>query len=195
VKQLGHQVKFRHIVAVMSPKTEIAFFAAGCFWCTEAVFERLKGVMSVMPGYTGGTIPNPSYEQVCTGRTGHAESIRLEYDPGQISYQELLAVFFATHDPTSLNRQGADIGTEYRSAIFYTSEEQKRLAETYIKQLNERLPSGKVVVTEVVPLSEFYEAQDFHRQYYRYNAYAPYCQFVIEPKLRKLYANFPEMLK
>ncbi len=191
----GHPVRFGNMVTVMDRETEIAAFAGGCFWCTEAVFERLKGVVSVMPGYTGGTVPNPSYEQVCMGRTGHAESIRVEYDPSQISYDDLLAVFFATHDPTSLNRQGADVGTEYRSAIFYTSEEQKRAAEVHIRELNDRLPAGRLVVTEVVPLTEFYEAEDYHRQYYRNNAFAPYCQFVIEPKLHKLYANFAEILK
>jgi peptide-methionine (S)-S-oxide reductase len=176
----------------MKRPTEIAVFAGGCFWCTEAVFERLKGVVSVMPGYAGGTLPNPRYEQVCTGRTGHAESIRLEFDPEQISYNDLLAVFFATHDPTSLNRQGADVGTEYRSAIFYTTAEQKRSAEAYISELNDQLP--RKVVTEVVPLTDFYEAEDYHQQYYDNNAFAPYCQFVIEPKLRKLYKNFAEML-
>ncbi|MBV8773247.1 MAG: peptide-methionine (S)-S-oxide reductase MsrA [Deltaproteobacteria bacterium] len=177
----------------MERDTEIAAFAGGCFWCTEAVFERLKGVISVMPGYTGGTAANPRYEQVCTGRTGHAESIRLEFDPREISYNDLLAVFFATHDPTSLNRQGADVGTEYRSAIFYTSEEQRKTAEAYIKELNEQLP--REVVTELVPLGEFYEAEDYHQQYYDNNAFAPYCQFVIEPKLHKLYKNFGGMLK
>jgi peptide-methionine (S)-S-oxide reductase len=176
----------------MERHTEIAVFAGGCFWCTEAVFKRLKGVVSVMPGYTGGTVPNPSYEQICTGRTGHAESIRVEFDPGKISYDDLLAVFFATHDPTSLNRQGADVGTEYRSAVFYTSPEQKRSAEVYIRKLDEQLP--RKVVTEVVPLTEFYEAEDYHQQYYDNNAFAPYCQFVIEPKLHKLYKNFGEML-
>jgi peptide-methionine (S)-S-oxide reductase len=177
----------------MERYTEIAVFAGGCFWCTEAVFERLKGVVSVMPGYTGGTVPSPRYEQVCTGRTGHAESIRIEFDPGRISYRELLSVFFATHDPTSLNRQGADVGTEYRSAIFYTNEEQKQAAEVFIKELDEQLP--RKVVTEVLPLKEFYEAEDYHQQYYINNAFAPYCEFVIEPKLHKLYKSFGTLLK
>ena len=172
---------------------EIAAFAGGCFWCTEAVFERLKGVISVTPGYTGGTLANPSYEQVCSGRTGHAESIQIEFDPRQISYRDLLTVFFATHDPTSLNRQGADVGTEYRSAVFYTSDAQKQAAETYINELNELLPQK--VVTEVVPLGEFFAAEDYHQQYYDNNPFAPYCQFVIEPKLHKLYKNFRELLK
>jgi peptide-methionine (S)-S-oxide reductase len=177
----------------MDRHTEIAVFAGGCFWCTEAVFERLRGVISVMPGYTGGTVQNPTYAQVCGGRTGHAESIRVEFDPREISYNDLLAVFFATHDPTSLNRQGADVGTEYRSAIFYSTEQQRQTAEAYIKELDEQL-SAKVV-TEVVALEQFYEAEDYHQQYYDNNAFAPYCQFVIEPKLRKLYKNFDEMLK
>lgn len=177
----------------MERHTEIAVFAGGCFWCTEAVFERLRGVVSVMPGYTGGTAVNPTYEQVCSGRTGHAESVRVEFDPGQISYDDLLAVFFSTHDPTSLNRQGADVGTEYRSAVFYTSAEQKNSAEAYISKLNDQLPRN--VVTEVVPLKQFYEAEDYHQQYYDNNAFAPYCQFVIEPKLRKLYKNFSETLR
>lgn len=172
---------------------EIAVFAGGCFWCTEAVFERLKGVVSVMPGYTGGTVPKPTYAQVCSGRTGHAESIRVEFDPEKISYKDLLSVFFATHDPTTLNRQGADVGTEYRSAIFYTTDEQKQAAEAYIKELDGQLP--RRVVTEVVPLGEFYEAEDYHQQYYDNNAFAPYCQFVIDPKLQKLYKNFGEMVK
>jgi peptide-methionine (S)-S-oxide reductase len=137
----------------MNPKTEIAVFGGGCFWCTEAVFGQLKGVVSVMPGYAGGTIANPTYEQVCTGRTGHAEVTRVEYDPAQISYHDLLVVFFATHDPTSLNRQGADVGTEYRSVIFYTTDDQKRDAEAMIEQLNNSDPPGKRIVTEIVPLS------------------------------------------
>src|SRR5690242_18358776 len=189
----GHRVEFRNILAIMEPDKEIAVFAGGCFWCTEAVFERLKGVISVIPGYTGGRLANPRYEQVCSGRTGHAESIRVEFDPAKVSYDDLLAVFFATHDPTSLNRQGADVGTEYRSAIFYNSEQQKQAAEAYIKTLDQQLP--RKVVTEVVPLKEFYEAEDYHQQYYDNNAFAPYCQIVIEPKLHKLYKNFGEMLQ
>lgn len=179
----------------MSEKTEIAVFGGGCFWCTEAVFGRLKGVVSVMPGYAGGTIANPTYEQVCTGNTGHAEVTRVEYDPSRISYNDLLTVFFATHDPTSLNRQGADVGTEYRSVIFYTADEQRRDAETLIEQLNASLPAGKRIVTEVVPLKAFYEAENYHRDYYRRNSLAPYCQVVIDPKLRKLHQHFSALLK
>jgi peptide-methionine (S)-S-oxide reductase len=179
----------------MDGKTEIAAFAGGCFWCTEAVFERLKGVIATMPGYAGGTVPNPTYPQVCTGRTGHAETTRVVFDPDQISYRELLTVFFATHDPTTLNRQGADIGTEYRSAIFYTSEEQKREAEAFIEDLNQQLSNGRRIVTEVVSLTAFYEAEDYHQKYYDNNSFAPYCQVVIEPKLAKLHKNFQEVLK
>jgi peptide-methionine (S)-S-oxide reductase len=176
----------------MTGKTEYAVFGAGCFWCTEAVFERLSGVISVMPGYAGGTTKNPTYAQVCTGRTGHAEVARIEYDPAQISYDDLLTVFFATHDPTSLNRQGADVGTEYRSVIFYTTEDQKRRAQSFIADLR---ASDIRIVTELVPLETFYEAEDYHQQYYRNNSYAPYCQFVIEPKLAKLHAKFAQLLK
>lgn len=179
----------------MDQKTEIAVFGGGCFWCTEAVFAQLKGVVSVMPGYAGGTTANPTYEQVCTGNTGHAEVTRVEYDPARISYNDLLAVFFATHDPTSLNRQGADVGTEYRSAIFYTTDDQKRAAESLIEQLNGSDPGGKRIVTEVVPLSAFYAAENYHREYYRNNSLAPYCQIVIDPKLRKLHKQFSDLLK
>jgi peptide-methionine (S)-S-oxide reductase len=178
----------------MNQKTEIAVFGGGCFWCTEAVFGQLKGVVSVMPGYSGGTIANPTYEQVCTGQTGHAEVTRVEYDPAQIPYHDLLVVFFATHDPTSLNRQGADVGTEYRSVIFYTTDDQKRDAEALI-EVNNSDPGGKRIVTEVVPLKAFYEAEDYHQEYYRKNSLAPYCQIVIDPKLRKLHKQFSALLK
>ena len=179
----------------MNQKTEIAVFGGGCFWCTEAVFGQLKGVVSVMPGYAGGTIANPTYEQVCTGKTGHAEVTRVEYDPAQISFHDLLVVFFATHDPTSLNRQGADVWTEYRSVIFYTTDEQKRETEALIDELNNSDPAGKRIVTEVVPLKAFYQAEDYHQEYYRNNSLAPYCQIVIDPKLRKLHKEFSALLK
>lgn len=173
-------------------KTETAVFAGGCFWCTEAVFEELKGIVSAMPGYTGGTVKNPTYEQVCGGKTGQAEAIKLEYNPAEISYDDLLTVFFATHDPTTPNRQGADRGTQYRSAIFYKSEGQKRAAEEFIKKLNE---SGAKVVTELSPLGDFYEAEAYHKKYYLNNASAPYCQVIISPKLDKLKEKFHELLK
>ena len=176
-------------------QSRIAVFGGGCFWCTEAVFERLRGVLSVMPGYSGGALKNPTYQQVCTGRTGHAEVARVEYDPAQIAYRDLLTVFFATHDPTSLNRQGADVGTEYRSVIFYTDDEQRREAEKFIAELNRELPPERPIVTELVPLAAFYPAEDYHREYYNNNSMAPYCQFVIEPKLAKLHRKFGELLK
>jgi peptide-methionine (S)-S-oxide reductase len=176
----------------MADPKEIAVFAGGCFWCTEAVFEDLKGVASVMPGYAGGTVPNPTDQQVYSGKTGHAESIHIEYDPEQISYHDLLTVFFASHDPTSLNRQGADVGTCYRSAIFYATETQKREAEKFIEQLNE---SGPKVVTELQPLGDFYLAEEYHRQYYKNNIAQPYCQVVINPKLEKVRERFHELLK
>jgi peptide-methionine (S)-S-oxide reductase len=179
----------------MKDKEESAVFGGGCFWCTEAVFERLKGVSSVMPGYAGGKTANPTYPQVCSEITGHAEVVRVEYDPARITYHDLLTVFFATHDPTSLNRQGADAGTQYRSTILYTTEEQRRQAEEFIKELNRALPPQRQIVTEVVPLTEFYPAEPYHREYYRNNRWAPYCQVVIDPKLTKLYKGFQKLLK
>ncbi len=175
-------------------KTEIAVFGGGCFWCTEAVFGQLKGVVSVMPGYAGGQIANPTYEQVSSGTTGHAEVIRIQYDPEKIAFKDLLTVFFATHDPTTLNRQGNDIGTQYRSVIFYTTEAQKQAAEEFIKKLNDD-PKSKPAVTEVKPLQAVYEAEDYHKQYYERNKDQPYCQLVISPKMEKLHKRFSELLK
>lgn len=173
-------------------RIQIAVFGGGCFWCTEAVFSELKGVLSVKPGYAGGSTENPTYEEVATGKTNHAEIIQIEYDPAQISYHDLLTVFFATHDPTTVNRQGADAGTQYRSVIFYTTPEQKREAETLIAELNEAEPK---VVTEVKPLMAFYEAEDYHKKYYAKNRQAPYCQIVINPKIEKLKEKFNALLK
>ena len=190
----GLQVRRPSYAGDMS-KTEIAVFGGGCFWCTEAVFERLRGVVSVMPGYSGGKIANPTYEQVCTGETGHAEVSRVEYDPALISFHDLLVVFFSTHDPTSLNRQGADVGTEYRSVIFYTTDEQHRIAREMIAELNTSDLGGRKIVTELAALEPFYPAENYHRQYYRSNSFAPYCQVVIEPKLRKLHKQFSELLR
>jgi len=174
---------------------EIAVFGGGCFWCTEAVFGELKGVYSVMPGYAGGTTKNPTYEQVCTGMTGHAEVTRVEFDPGQVSFNDLLTVFFATHDSTTLNRQGNDVGTQYRSAVFYTTEEQKKAVQDFIKKLEASDPGGKPIVTEVVPLKEFYPAEDYHREYFKRNRSAGYCQVIIEPKVEKLQHAFANLLK
>jgi peptide-methionine (S)-S-oxide reductase len=174
---------------------QIAIFGGGCFWCTEAVFTELRGVGAVMPGYSGGTVPNPTYEQVSTGTTGHAEATRIEFDPAQISYHDLLTVFFATHDPTTRNRQGNDMGTQYRSAIFYTTPEQKSEAEQFIANLEVSDPGGKPIVTEVVPFDIFYEAEDYHRQYFKNHPDAGYCQLIIEPKVETLQKQFANLLK
>ena len=179
----------------MKQTDEAAVFGGGCFWCTEAVFDELRGVISVMSGYAGGSVKNPTYEQVCSGRTEHAEVIRIEFDPSQITYKDLLTVFFATHDPTTLNRQGSDAGTQYRSIILYAGEQQKREVEEFVKELNDSSAFGRPVVTEIKPLGEFYEAEEYHRNYYANNSYQPYCQVVISPKLDKLHKQFSELLK
>ncbi len=179
----------------MDQKNEIAVFGGGCFWCTEAVYQELKGIISVMPGYAGGTIKNPTYNQVCLGNTGHAEVIRIEFDPSKITYHDLLTVFFATHDPTTLNRQGNDVGTQYRSIIFYATDSQKQEAWQFIKNLSDPNAKGGTVVTEVKPLTAFYEAEDYHREYYRKNKDQPYCEMVINPKLEKVKKRFYELLK
>jgi len=167
---------------------EYAVFGGGCFWCTEAVFQRLKGVKSVMPGYAGGATPNPSYELVCTGRTGHAEVIRIEFDPAEISYADLLEVFFATHDPTTKDRQGNDHGTQYRSIILYASDDQKQAAEEAIRKFAPDFPAP--IVTEIKPLGVFYPAEDYHQNYFNENGAQPYCSFVISPKLAKFRKKF-----
>lgn len=176
-------------------QTETAVFAGGCFWCTEAVFRRLRGVIDVEPGYAGGSVPHPTYEQVSTGTTGHAEAIRFTYDPMQVSYDDLLAVFFATHDPTTLNRQGNDVGPQYRSIIFFNTEEQKAKAHALIEKLNGSREVGAPIVTSIQPFTEFWPAEDYHKQYYEHHTDAPYCQLVINPKLRKLQQKFSELLK
>ncbi len=174
---------------------EKAVFGGGCFWCTEAVFKMLDGVARVLPGYAGGHVSNPTYLQVASGATGHAEAIYIEYDPNKISYGDLLTVFFASHDPTTINRQGNDVGTQYRSVIFYTTEEQKKETEKFIAEINASSPAGALVVTEIVPLDQFYEAESYHRDYYVNNQNAPYCQIVINPKLDKVKARFSQLLK
>ena len=161
-----------------------AIFGAGCFWCVEAVFQRIPGVVSVIPGYAGGTKANPTYEEVCTGKTGHAEVARITFDPSKVSYEKLLEVFWEAHDPTTLNRQGADVGTQYRSAIFYNSEKQKIAAEKSRQQAQKLF--DEPIVTEVKPLTAFYKAENYHQNYYNNNRNAPYCTFVIKPKLKKL---------
>ena len=176
-------------------KLQSLVLGGGCFWCTEAVFERLKGVVAVMPGYAGGKIEHPTYEQVCSGRTGHAEVVQVEYDPKVVSFEDLLTVFFATHDPTTLNRQGHDTGTQYRSVILYADEAQQQAAEAFIKELTKSRQFPQSIVTEVSPLGTFYEAEGYHREYYRRNEGQPYCQFVISPKVGKLQQKFRELLK
>ena len=164
---------------------ELITFGSGCFWCTEAVFQQLKGVETVVSGYSGGAIENPSYEQVVTGRTGHAEVCQIQFDPDQISYEDMLEIFFSTHDPTTLNRQGNDVGTQYRSVIFYHSEEQMEIAEQVKAELETSGTWKNPVVTEIVPFEKFYQAEDYHQNYFRNNPNQSYCRFVIAPKLDK----------
>ena len=166
---------------------EQATFGAGCFWCVEAVFERLKGVVDVRVGYAGGNTENPTYEDICRGKTGHAEVIQIDYDSSLISFEKLLDIFWKSHDPTTLNRQGADVGTQYRSAIFYHSEKQKETADTSRKKTNKSDLYTDPIVTEITPLTKFYIAENYHQDYFRINKNAPYCQLVIKPKLDKLY--------
>ncbi len=174
---------------------KIAVFGGGCFWCTEAIFERFQGVVDVESGYSGGTIPDPAYEEVCGGATGHAEVIRITYDPAAIKYSTLLEIFFATHDPTTPNRQGADTGTQYRSVIFYADNEQKAAAEEYIRKLDASGEFDSPIVTELSPLKEFYRAEGYHQEYFRNNPEKGYCRSVIAPKVQKLLTSYGEMLK
>jgi peptide-methionine (S)-S-oxide reductase len=173
---------------------ETATFGNGCFWCTEAVFQRLKGVQSVVSGYSGGFVENPSYEEVCTGTTGHAEATQIKYDPAEISYDELLEVFWKTHDPTTLNQQGNDFGPQYRSAIFYHNDEQRRLAEEYKKKLDAARIWDKSIVTEITPFTNFYPAEDYHQNYFNNNPNQPYCSYIIRPKVKKLEEVFRDKL-
>jgi peptide-methionine (S)-S-oxide reductase len=174
---------------------ETATLANGCFWCTEAIFQRLKGVKKVSSGYTGGSVKNPTYKEVVTGKTGHAEAIQIEFDNTVLSFIDLLDVFFSTHDPTTLNRQGYDVGTQYRSGIFYHSEVQKVIAETYIEQLNKANVFDKPIVTEITELKKFYIAEDYHQNYYNNNKNQGYCRAVINPKLEKFLKNFKDKIK
>jgi peptide-methionine (S)-S-oxide reductase len=172
-----------------------ATFAGGCFWCTEAVYAEIKGVKSVTSGYIGGQVPNPSYKDVCTGLTGHAEAVEIEYDPRAVPFEKLLEVFFATHDPTTLNRQGADVGTQYRSGVFYHDAEQKRIAEEVIARLDAaRVFPGKIV-TEVTAASKFYPAEDYHQDYFANNPQQPYCRAVAAPKVEKVHKFFKDLVK
>jgi peptide-methionine (S)-S-oxide reductase len=173
-----------------------ALFGDGCFWCTEAVFALLQGVAKVESGYAGGTVANPTYERVCAGNTGHAEVIRVTYDPTVISYRDLLVVFFGSHDPTTINRQGNDVGTQYRSVLFYQNEEEKKVAEALIHEIDGSLNDGTRVVTEVLPLSVngFYPAEEYHQKYFKNNQSEPYCQLIIEPKIEKVRKRFAELV-
>jgi peptide-methionine (S)-S-oxide reductase len=174
---------------------EIATLGGGCFWCLEAVFEQLRGVDKVEPGYAGGSVPEPTYQQVCSGRTGHAEVVRITFDPAAISFRDILDVFFGTHDPTTLNRQGADVGTQYRSVIFYHTTEQKQEAEHRIAELNQSKLWDKPIVTTVVPFEAFYPAENYHREYFRNNPRQPYCQGVVAPKVAKFRKQYTTKLK
>lgn len=188
--------KTKHVdKEIMSNSIDTAIFASGCFWCTEAIFQELNGVEKVESGYIGGKNPNPTYEEVCTGNTGHAEATRIYYNPEIINFKELLEVFWKTHDPTTLNRQGNDVGTQYRSGIFFLSEEQKDLAEEYKQKLDEAGIYESPIVTEITPASEFFVAENYHQNYYNQNGNQPYCNFVITPKVEKFKKVFEDKLK
>lgn len=175
--------------------TQLATLAGGCFWCLEAVFEQLKGVKKVESGYSGGHVPNPSYEAVCTGTTGHAEVTQVTFDPEVISFHDLLSVFFAIHDPTTLDRQGGDVGTQYRSAIFYHDDQQRRVAEDAVRELEAEHVFDDSIVTKIEPLEAFYPAEEYHREYYKRNPNQPYCRAVIAPKVAKLRSKYLAKLK
>lgn len=174
---------------------EVAALAGGCFWCIEAVLREVDGVENVVSGYTGGTTVNPTYEQVCTGKTGHAEAVQLSFNPSKISYREILEIFFSVHDPTTLNQQGADIGTQYRSAIFYHNEQQRAIAEELIEELNRARLWKKPIVTQIVPLDKFYPAEDYHREYFSQHPEQAYCQMVISPKVDKFRKQWAKLVK
>ena len=176
-------------------KLEKATFGNGCFWCTEALFAQLEGVKKVVSGYSGGETKDPTYKEVCAGTTGHAEVVQILYDPKVITFEELLEVFWSTHDPTTLNRQGADYGTQYRSAVFYHNDKQKQLAEKYKKKLDESKVFNDPIVTEITKFDKFYEAENYHQDYYELNGHAPYCQAVIRPKMDKFRKAFKDKLK
>jgi peptide-methionine (S)-S-oxide reductase len=178
------------------PKNEeVATLGGGCFWCTEAIFSELRGVKKVVPGFSGGTVPNPTYEQVCAGTTGHAEVVQITFDPAVISFKRLLQIFFTVHDPTTPNRQGADVGSQYRSIILYHTEEQKKIALEVMKEVEERRIWSRPIVTQLVPFKEFYEAEDYHRDYFKKNPLQPYCLLMISPKVRKFRKEYAELLK
>jgi peptide-methionine (S)-S-oxide reductase len=176
-------------------RTEVATLGGGCFWCLEAVYQELRGVEKVESGYSGGDVPNPTYRQVCSETTGHAEVVQVTFDPDEVSYRDILEVYFTIHDPTTLNRQGADVGTQYRSVIFYHTEEQKRVAEEVISNLETEGIWNSPIVTEVAPFDEFYVAEDYHQDYFRNNGFQPYCQVIIAPKVAKFRKQHLERLK
>jgi peptide-methionine (S)-S-oxide reductase len=179
----------------MNDTMSVATFGGGCFWCTEAIFERVNGVHSVVSGYSGGNVKNPSYREVTTGRTGHAEVIQITYDPSMVSYTELLEIFFKTHDPTTLNRQGADVGTQYRSVVFYHDEQQKKTVEGIIRDLDDEKIWNNPIVTEVTAFEQFYQAEEYHQEYFANNPNQGYCRVVIQPKIDKLNKVFKDKLK
>lgn len=179
----------------MKNSTEITTLAGGCFWCIEAIFKRLKGVLSVTPGYAGGKVKNPSYDQVCSGTTGHAEAINIEFDKTKISFDKILDVFWHTHNPTTLNQQGNDIGTQYRSVIFYHNQEQKNIAEKSRSEFEKEKIFKDPIITEIIPFTNFYVAEDYHKNYFERNKNAPYCTFIINPKLKKLLQEYKEDVK
>lgn len=185
----------RNIMNEQNTKLETATFGSGCFWCTEAIFERVNGVKTVVSGYSGGTVDNPTYKEVCTGTTGHAECTQITFDPAVISYDELLEIFWKMHDPTTLNRQGNDAGTQYRSVIFYHNEGQKQKAEFYKNKLTEEKIWDKLIVTEITKLEKFYPAEDYHQEYYENNPNQSYCAYVITPKVEKFEKIFKDKLK
>lgn len=182
-------------VKISSDKLSLATFGAGCFWCVEAVFQDLNGVVYCKSGYSGGETKNPTYKEICTGNTGHAEVIQITYDHSKLAYKDLLEVFWQTHDPTTLNKQGNDVGTQYRSVIYYHTPEQKTEAEAYKDKLNQSNAFNKLVITEISPVTQFYEAEDYHQNYYKSNGDQPYCTYVIKPKMDKFKKVFGEKLK
>ena len=195
VKSTNKESEKSEMDSTQNMNLETATFGGGCFWCTEAIYERVEGVKSVVSGYAGGTVKNPTYEQVCTGTTGHAEATEITYDPKVVSYDDLLEIFFKTHDPTSLNRQGADVGTQYRSVIFYHNDEQKKKAEYYKTELDKSGAWDKPIVTQIVPFTNFYPAEDYHQDYFAKNPNQGYCAYVIGPKVEKFEKVFKDKLK
>lgn len=195
VKAQNVKSKNKESKVIMNDSVQVATFAGGCFWCTEAIFLEVKGVQKVVSGYTGGFIKNPAYREVCNGTTGHAEAIQITFNPKEVAYEDLLEIFFATHDPTTLNRQGADEGTQYRSAVFYHNDEQKKQAENYIQLIEKEKLFNNPIVTQLEPAAPFYLAEDYHQNYYNQNQEQGYCRMVISPKLEKLRKYYASKLK